>query len=87
MYKVTEAQVSQAEIIADFQIKMALESENYKLDKKTVSNGVKAVFKDNTKGKYYVCKYNDNIIASLLTTFEWTGQTHTFIFRTLSKYS
>lgn len=72
MFTVEEAQISQSEIIADYQIKMALESEDYVLDKETVNNGVKAVFNDISKGKYYICNYNDRIIASLLTTFEWS---------------
>ncbi|RLD46628.1 MAG: GNAT family N-acetyltransferase [Bacteroidetes bacterium] len=58
--------------IVDFQLKMALETENVKLLKDTVIKGVEAVFNDNKKGKYYIAKHNDKTIASLLTTYEWS---------------
>ena len=61
-----------AEIIADFQVKMALETENYELNKNIVLKGVNAVFNDKTKGIYYVAEQENKIIASLLTTFEWS---------------
>ncbi len=69
---VTNAKKNQIDIIADFQIKMALETENIKLSYKNIIKGVEAVFNDKTKGQYYIAKYNNKIIASLLTTYEWS---------------
>jgi len=58
--------------IIDFQQKMANETENLILDTNIVTAGVKAVFDDKSKGNYYVAEDNDNVIASLMTTYEWS---------------
>jgi len=58
--------------IIDFQLKMAWETEIKKLDNKTVTNGVNAVFADELLGQYYVAEADGNIVASLLITYEWS---------------
>ncbi len=58
--------------IVDFQLKMATETEGIELHEPTVLKGVTAVITDNTKGQYYVTEINNRIVASLLTTFEWS---------------
>lgn len=69
---VREATPEDAESIVEFQLKMAMETENLQLDKETVVQGVQAVFDDSSKGTYYVAEKNEKVIASLLTTFEWS---------------
>ena len=58
--------------IADFQIKMALETENMQLDPPTVEKGVTAVFDDPAKGKYWLAEVNGEVVGSLLTIPEWS---------------
>jgi GNAT superfamily N-acetyltransferase len=58
--------------IVDFQLKMAAETEGIQLDESTVFKGVSAVVEDNNKGQYYVTEINGKLVASLLTTFEWS---------------
>ncbi|CBW27230.1 putative acetyltransferase [Halobacteriovorax marinus SJ] len=61
------------EIIAKFQVEMAMETENLKLDYPIVKKGVQAVFEDPAKGKYYVAiDENGKCLASLLTVLEWS---------------
>ncbi len=67
-----EAVKNEYKLIAGFQQKMALETENYHLDTKIVTNGVLAVFDDTNKGKYYIVEEDGKVIASLLTTYEWS---------------
>lgn len=67
-----EAIKDEHKIIAGFQQKMALETENYHLNIEIVTKGVIAVFNDATKGKYYIIEKEGKVIASLLTTFEWS---------------
>lgn len=69
---IREATKEDAGTIAAFQLKMAMETENLPLDLETVGKGVHAVFNDPSKGTYYVAEKNDRVIASLLTTFEWS---------------
>lgn len=72
-FTVRPAQIEDATDIVDFQLKMALETEHLKLELNTVTAGVKAVFEHPEFGNYYVAVTPENqIIASLLTTFEWS---------------
>ncbi len=69
---VRKALPEEAQQIISFQIAMALETENIYLDPETVMRGVKAVFTDTEKGNYFIAEENGQVIASLLTTFEWS---------------
>ena len=65
-----------APAIIDFQIKMAEETENIKLDPEVVSLGVRAVFKNSSLGHYYVCRQKTSegglTVGSLLIVPEWS---------------
>lgn len=58
--------------IVDFQLAMALETENLQLDKPTVEKGVAAAFHDPAKGQYFVTEIDGEVAASLMITFEWS---------------
>jgi ribosomal protein S18 acetylase RimI-like enzyme len=58
--------------VVEFQLAMAWETEQLKLDESTVNKGVAAVFADSSKGVYYVAEINGKVVGSLLTTFEWS---------------
>ena len=59
--------------IADFQVKMAFETENgLKLDPTTVQKGVSAVIDDPSKGKYWLAEVNGEVVGCLLTIPEWS---------------
>lgn len=60
------------DVIADFQIRMARETENLKLDPEVVGKGVNAVFDDPSKGKYWLAECNGEVIGCLLTVPEWS---------------
>ena len=72
MVKIREANRSDATCIIDFQLKMALETENLVLTKSVVEYGVKTVFNENSKGAYYVAEVDGTIVGALLTTYEWS---------------
>jgi predicted GNAT family acetyltransferase len=69
---VRKAKNQDINIILEFQLSMAKETENIDLDAETVRNGVLAVLSDSNKGCYYVAENEGNIVGSLLTTFEWS---------------
>ena len=71
-FTIREADIADIEIITNFQLAMALESENLELDNNILSKGVKAVFEDSFKGKYYVAESDGQVVASLMTTYEWS---------------
>jgi len=70
--KIREATILESTQIIDFQIKMAMETENISLNQDIIKKGVQAVFEDKSKGVYYVCEIENKIVASLLTTYEWS---------------
>jgi GNAT superfamily N-acetyltransferase len=61
-----------AEAIVDFQIRMALETEELELEPEVVDRGVRAVLDDSTKGRYWVADSGGHLVGSLLTTYEWS---------------
>ena len=72
MIKIRKANIHDSPSIVEFQLKMALETEELQLNKSTVEEGVKAVFADENKGNYYVAELEDKVVASLMTTYEWS---------------
>lgn len=63
---------SDVDDIAQFQVEMALESENMVLDINTVLAGVEAVIDDPAKGTYIVARIDDKAVGSLMLTKEWS---------------
>lgn len=72
MIAIRKATSSDANVIIDFQQKMAWETEHMNLVPAIVSKGVNAVFEDNNRGQYWVAENDGVAVASLLITFEWS---------------
>jgi ribosomal protein S18 acetylase RimI-like enzyme len=66
------AKPSEADIIVDFQLAMALETEDIILDKEICTRGVAAVFASAELGQYFVAERAGKIVASLMITYEWS---------------
>lgn len=71
-HKIREAKIADAADIKNFQVLMAQETENLKLDPPTVEKGVLAVFNDPSKGKYFVAAVEEKVVGCLLTIPEWS---------------
>ncbi len=67
-----EAVRSDAQVIAEFQSAMALETEGISLDRDVLARGVAAVFDDPSRGRYFVAERDGRVVASLLITYEWS---------------
>ena len=61
-----------AATIAVFNLRMAMETENLRLDPSTIEQGVKAIFDVPTRGKYFVAEHRGTIVGCLLVTHEWS---------------
>lgn len=72
MIKIRKGKKSDSGSIVDFQIRMAKETEQIDLEREIVKKGVDAVFKDPTKGIYFIAESDNRVIASLMITFEWS---------------
>jgi GNAT superfamily N-acetyltransferase len=69
---IREAQKANSEIIVRFQEEMAWNTERIRLDHNTVQQGVKAVLDNEALGIYYVAIVDNDVVGSLLTTYEWS---------------
>jgi L-amino acid N-acyltransferase YncA len=69
---IREATEADIPSLLDFQLKMALETENITLEISSLTMGVHRLFKDATKGRYYVAEENEEVVGCLMTTYEWS---------------
>lgn len=69
---IREATEADIPSLLDFQLKMALETENITLDISALTLGVHRLFKDPTKGRYYVAEESGEVMGCLMTTYEWS---------------
>jgi len=69
---IREGRREDEEVIADFQVRMAMETEGISLDPDTVRRGVRAVFEDPAKGKYWIAEKKKRVVGVLLTVPEWS---------------
>ncbi len=83
---VREAQREDIEGIVAFQRAMARETEELTLNDESLLHGVKAVFDDPAKGKYYVSTASDKLIASTLLTPEWSDWRNGYVYWIQSVY-
>ena len=67
-----EARLSDADRIVEFQIAMADETEQIRLDRMVCTAGVAAVLRDEKLGRYYVGEIDGEVAASTLITYEWS---------------
>src|SRR2546423_795900 len=61
-----------AAIIADFNIRMAIETEGLALEPGIIFPGVRAVFDDRSCGQYFVAEIGKQVIGCLMITHEWS---------------
>lgn len=71
-YIITRGAVCDIESIVQFQADMAMESEGCVLDKEKVTKGVTSAILDDSKGVYWVAKFEKRHIGSLMLTREWS---------------
>ena len=61
-----------ADTIADFNGRMAWETEHKRLDAEIVGRGVSRVFDDSAKGFYLVGELDGEVVGQLMVTYEWS---------------
>lgn len=71
-FVVSRGEVCDIDSIVQFQADMAMESEGCVLNKEKVIKGVTAAMLDDSKGIYWVAKYEGKTIGSLMITREWS---------------
>lgn len=69
---IRKAILRDADVIAEFNVKLARESEDLGLDLNTVTQGVTALLNDPAKGVYFVAEEESQVVGQLLITYEWS---------------
>jgi ribosomal protein S18 acetylase RimI-like enzyme len=70
--KIRQARRTDAAVIADFNTRLAWETEKLKLAAPTIRRGVHAVLNDATRGTYFVAEADGVVVGQLLITYEWS---------------
>ena len=71
-FSIRAARAADAEVIAEYNVAMAWETEGLRLDPATVRAGVKAAIGDEGKGIYYVAERAGKVVGQLMITHEWS---------------
>src|SRR5258706_2931489 len=69
---VRSATLDDASIIADFNIRKAMETESLALDPSIILTGVRALFDDPSRGQYFVAEVGKQVVGCLMITHEWS---------------
>ena len=86
MIKIRVAEISDAPVIADFNRRMASETENYNLPYNKVLSGVKNLFLKPEYGLYIVAESQNKITGCLMITYEWSDWRNGLLFWIQSVY-
>jgi hypothetical protein len=70
--KIRTGELSDAPILAEFDLRLADETEQLRLDPERVRNGVTALLKDPAKGLFFVAEIAGVVAGQLMITNEWS---------------
>lgn len=70
--KIREADSTDVDVIADFNSRLAWETEQRQLPSATVQSGVAALLSDPAKGTYFLAEIDGSVVGQLLITYEWS---------------
>jgi GNAT superfamily N-acetyltransferase len=70
--RIRPARPDEADLLIEFQVRLARETEGLELDRAVLGRGVRAVFDDPGLGEYWVADLDGRVAACLLVTREWS---------------
>jgi ribosomal protein S18 acetylase RimI-like enzyme len=77
---------SDASVIAEFNRRLALETEDLQLDPAVLDQGVRAVLADPGRGLYFVGEMNGDVVGQLMITYEWSDWRNSWVWWLQSVY-
>jgi GNAT superfamily N-acetyltransferase len=69
---VRRATPADAEVVAEFNIRLAGETEDHVLDPAVIGPGVRTALSDATKCLYFVAEAGGRVVGQTMVTFEWS---------------
>ncbi len=70
--EIRAAHAGDAPVIAEFNLRLARETEGRDLDRDTLLAGVAALIGDAGKGRYFVAEVAGAVIGQMMVTYEWS---------------
>ena len=70
------ARADEAELLATWAEAMAWETEHKRLDPATVRRGVRGVFEQPGRGRYFMAERGGEVAGTLMVTYEWSDWRH-----------
>lgn len=77
--KIRKAKLQDLDTIVEFNIAMALETENLKLPENRIRPGILAGLEDENKAQYFVAEIENKIAGSLMITKEWSDWRNSWV--------
>lgn len=71
-YTIRDANEHDASVIAEFNSRLAAETEEHSLDPNLIGPGVASLLADPGKGRYWVAIQDGSVIAQIMVTYEWS---------------
>ena len=71
-YTIRRATLDDLPVIVDWNIRLARETENMRLDRDTITHGVRAALSDENKALYFVAEIDGQLVGMLMITYEWS---------------
>jgi ribosomal protein S18 acetylase RimI-like enzyme len=69
---IRDAKSGDINCIADFNSRMAVETEGRRLDENIIGPGVARLIDDTSIGRYWVAEKDSKVIAQIMVTYEWS---------------
>ena len=69
---IRRANINDLNAIVEYNFNLAYETEDKELDKNILTNGVKGILEDETKGIYHVCEVDGKVVGQIMYTYEWS---------------
>lgn len=83
---IRQAELKDLNTIAAFNDRLARETEHMNLDMDRLTEGVRAVLQDGTRGRYYVYEAAGQVAGQLMITLEWSDWRNGFFWWIQSVY-
>lgn len=69
---IRKATINDLEVIVQYNYNMAKETEDLELDWERLTEGVRNILSDETKGIYFVCELDGIVAGQMMITLEWS---------------
>ncbi|MDH3908628.1 MAG: GNAT family N-acetyltransferase [Gammaproteobacteria bacterium] len=83
---IRDATPGDAEIIADFNSRLAFETEGMRLSPEVINRGVETLLADQSKGRYWVAQADSRVVGQIMVTYEWSDWRNSMIWWIQSVY-